>query len=144
MAVNETSTEKNICLEFKKVPDCLKLTWANAQTPFALPFLRVPNSKFNTLVSPNFNLRELRRSVTSAADKFLRLLHFLASENPIVKKVLSLSSEFQSLCAHVISFSFPVTFVYLTALNYLLSFDLVPFASLTGLYPIYLYSGSMR
>ncbi|KAI9106674.1 hypothetical protein K1719_022202 [Acacia pycnantha] len=101
MAVNETSTDKNICLEAKMVPDCLKPSWFTAQTPFALPSLRLPNSKFNTLVSRNLNLRELRGSMNSAVDKFFRLLHLLACENPIVKKVLSLSSDFQSLCEQI-------------------------------------------
>ncbi|KAI9106791.1 hypothetical protein K1719_022319 [Acacia pycnantha] len=101
MAVNETSTDKNICLEAKMVPDCLKPSWFTAQTPFALPSLRLPNSKFNTLVSRNLNLRELRESMNSAVDKFFRLLHLLACENPIVKKVLSLSSDFQSLCEQI-------------------------------------------
>lgn len=79
----------------------MKLSWAPAQTPLALPSLRVPTSKFNTLVSRNLNLRELSRSMNSAFGKFLRLLHLLACENPIVKKVLSLSSEFQSLCVQI-------------------------------------------
>ncbi|KAF7830413.1 ylmG-like protein 2, chloroplastic [Senna tora] len=104
MDVKETCSEKNTCIaiEAKMVPDCLKPTWANAQTPFALPFLRLPNSKINNaLVTPNFNLHDLRRSMTSAVDKFFRLVHLLASENPIVKKLLSLSSEFQSLCVQI-------------------------------------------
>ncbi|XP_028807068.1 ylmG homolog protein 2, chloroplastic [Neltuma alba] len=101
MAVNETSTDKNMCLEAKMVSDCLKPSWVTAQTPFALPSLRVPTSKFNTLVSRSLNLRELRRSMNSAVDKFFRVLHLLACENPIVKKVLSLSCEFQSFCAQI-------------------------------------------
>lgn len=135
MAVNETSTDKNICVEAKMVPDCLKPSWFTAQTPFALPSLRLPNSKLSTLVSRNLNLRELRRSMNSAVDKFFRLLHLLACENPVVKKVLSLSPEFQSLCEQVISFSFAITFLYFISSNNLISYDLVSFM-LNGLHRV--------
>ncbi|KAI4337190.1 hypothetical protein L6164_015636 [Bauhinia variegata] len=81
--------------------DCPLPIWANAQTPFALPFLRVFNSKSNSLVSPDVNFRELCRTVTSSADNLFRWVHLLASENPIVKRVLSLSSEFHSLCVQI-------------------------------------------
>lgn len=111
MAVNETSSKKYTCVEAKMVPDYLKPIWSIAQTPFALPFLRAPNSKFNPLVSPNFNLRELRKSMNSAVDRFFRLIHLVAAENPIVKKVLSMSSECQSLCVQVISIFLPNNFL---------------------------------
>ncbi|KAI4316466.1 hypothetical protein L6164_024444 [Bauhinia variegata] len=101
MAPSDSSTEKPLCTESKKVPNCLIPTWSNAQIPFALPFLRVSNSKLNSLVSPDVNFRELGRSVTSAADKFFKSVHLLALENPLVKKVLSLSSEFHNLCVQI-------------------------------------------
>ncbi|XP_061374838.1 ylmG homolog protein 2, chloroplastic [Gastrolobium bilobum] len=95
MAVNDGNDSSTEEIETKKVPYC----WGNAQTPFALPFLRfrVPNSNFTTFVSPP----ELRRSITNAADHFFSFLHSLASQNPILNKVLSLSSEFHSLCVQI-------------------------------------------
>ncbi|KAJ1382281.1 CCB3/YggT [Sesbania bispinosa] len=90
MAVNasDSSTET----ETKTV----SYSWGNAQTPFALPSfsLRLPITAF---VSPP----QLRTSITTAADNFFRFLDSLASQNPLLKKLLSLPSEFQSLCCQI-------------------------------------------
>ncbi|KAJ7958409.1 ylmG-like protein 2, chloroplastic [Quillaja saponaria] len=101
MAMNESSTENVVNKETMSYPKCSMLTSAISQTPFALPFLRVSNFKPSTSASPNINLRELHRSITSMVDNFLRFVHLFASENPVVKKVVSLSSEFQSLCKQI-------------------------------------------
>jgi len=95
---NDSSTE--IEKTQKKVSHC----WGNAQIPFALPFLTLPNSNFATFLSPP----QLHTSFTAAADHFLTLLHSLASQNPFLNKIISLPSQFHTLCVQVLLKNFPL------------------------------------
>lgn len=88
---NDSSTE--IEKTQKKVSHC----WGNAQIPFALPFLTLPNSNFATFLSPP----QLHTSFTAAADHFLTLLHSLASQNPFLNKIISLPSQFHTLSVQI-------------------------------------------
>ncbi|KAG5018518.1 hypothetical protein AAZX31_06G052000 [Glycine max] len=81
MAANDSSTE----IDTKKLSNC----WGNAQMPFALPTL---------LSSPP---QHLHTSFTTAADNFFRFLHSLASHNSFLNKILSLPSEFHTLCVQI-------------------------------------------
>ncbi|KAK7311949.1 hypothetical protein RJT34_10442 [Clitoria ternatea] len=70
-------------LDTKKFFHC----WANPQMPFALPFLNSPP--------------QLHKSITTVADNFIGFIHSLASQNPILNKILSLPSQFHTLCNQI-------------------------------------------
>lgn len=80
MNVNDPSSST------EKVPYC---SLGNGQTPLALPFLR------------NINLPQLPTPITTAADNFFRFIHSFASQNHILNKLVSLSSEFRTLCVQI-------------------------------------------
>ncbi|XP_004501430.1 ylmG homolog protein 2, chloroplastic [Cicer arietinum] len=67
--------------------------WGNAQSPLALPFLKLPIS--------NFSPPQLPASISNAAHHFSTLLHSLASQNPFLNKLLSLSSQFHNTCFQI-------------------------------------------
>ncbi|OAY26928.1 ylmG homolog protein 2, chloroplastic [Manihot esculenta] len=69
------------------VPSCVLVSSWIAQNPF-LRTLK-PN-----LASQNSVIRELHSSLTSTAEKCLRFLHLFASENPILKRIDTFSSDF--------------------------------------------------
>lgn len=94
---NDSTTE--IEKTQKKVSHC----WGNAQIPFALPFLTLPNSNLATFLSPP----QLHSSFTAVADHFFTLLHSLASQNPFLNKIISLPSQFHTLCVQVL-LNFPL------------------------------------
>ena len=102
MALNESSNSTDIteCKATKPVPNCGMVSWAFTQTPLAPPFLRPSNSNSNSkpcnYVCPIIILRDLQSSIMSTADKCFRFLHLFASENPVLNKLLSLSSEFHA------------------------------------------------
>lgn len=97
MALNESSTESRKYEEKKSAPSRVVLSWAFTQTPFLRPPNSSPNCKSSNFVRPSIILRDLRSSAVSAADHLFRFLHLFASENPVLKKVLSWSSEFRGL-----------------------------------------------
>ncbi|XP_058786009.1 ylmG homolog protein 2, chloroplastic-like [Vicia villosa] len=67
----------------------------NPQSPFliALPFFKLPISNFPT--------PQLPISISNAVDHCSKLLHSLASKNPILNKLLSLSSQFHDTCFQI-------------------------------------------
>lgn len=69
--------------------------------PFALPTL---------LSSPP---QHLHTSFTTAADNFFRFLHSLASHNSFLNKILSLPSEFHTLCVQVRNSKLPLSWYFL-------------------------------
>ncbi|OAY54160.1 ylmG homolog protein 2, chloroplastic [Manihot esculenta] len=69
------------------VPSFVLLSSWIAQNPFLRPLK--PN-----LASPNRMIRELHLSFTSTAEKCSRFLHLFASENPILRRILSFSSDY--------------------------------------------------
>lgn len=100
MALNSDNVTE--CKATKPVPNCGVFSWAFTQTPLAVapPFLRPFNSKpSNNYVCPNPNtiLRDIQTSIMSTTDKCFKLLHLFASENPVLKKLLSWSSEFHTI-----------------------------------------------
>lgn len=105
---NDSSAENTICIETKSVPNPAILSWCTftTQTPFLRPSNSGPNSNSNYKLSshfvrPSVILRDLRCSVMSTADKCFRFLLLFASQNPLLDKVLSLSSQFQGFCQQV-------------------------------------------
>ncbi|CAB4296583.1 unnamed protein product [Prunus armeniaca] len=86
-SASATETPKPLASNF--APNCAMLL---SSTNFA-PFLRA-----SPLKKPNLVLPDIPASIASATDKCLQLLHSLASQNPFLSKLLSLRSEFQSLC----------------------------------------------
>ncbi|XP_016647315.1 PREDICTED: ylmG homolog protein 2, chloroplastic [Prunus mume] len=89
-SVSATETPKPLASNF--APNCAMLL---SSTNFA-PFLRA-----SPLKKPNLVLPDIPASIASATDKCLQLLHSLASQNPFLSKLLSLRSEFQSLCHQI-------------------------------------------
>ncbi|KAK3213254.1 hypothetical protein Dsin_017960 [Dipteronia sinensis] len=98
MALDDSSPEnpKN-----NFVPNCIILSSAFSQTPFVHPFLRPSVAKnMVPIVSSNI-ITDLQNSIKSTADKFSRFFNSFASQNPVLQKLLSLSSEYQSFCYQV-------------------------------------------
>ncbi|KAL5559542.1 hypothetical protein UlMin_035753 [Ulmus minor] len=99
---NEASSAENSkAAAANLVPNCALLLSSSAKF---VPFLRPPsNKKLNNLASPNVVAigELLQTSISSVADNFLKFLHSFASENPLLQKVLSLHSEFNSFCHQV-------------------------------------------
>ncbi|ESW08881.1 hypothetical protein PHAVU_009G082300 [Phaseolus vulgaris] len=93
MGANNTNDSSTEIEKTKKVSHC----WGNPQIPFAIPFLTLPNSNFTTFLSPP----QLHTSFTTAADHFFTLLHTLASQNPFLNKIISLQSQFHTLCVQI-------------------------------------------
>lgn len=75
------------------VPSCTLLL----SSPKFMPFMRTSDKKPN-FVAPNIVVigELVHSSVVSAAEKCFRLLQSFASQNPLLKKVLSLPNEFHS------------------------------------------------
>lgn len=82
------------------------LSAGNVQTLLALP------SSFSPAIKPHHHRRRhrhshllgldaLRQSVASAAEGCLGFLHAFASRSPVVRKVLSLHSDFRSICREI-------------------------------------------
>ncbi|KAJ9168155.1 hypothetical protein P3X46_019714 [Hevea brasiliensis] len=69
------------------VPSCVLVSSWITQNPFVRPLK--PNLLFQNSV-----IRELRCSFTSTAEKCLRFLHLFASENPVLKRIISFSCDF--------------------------------------------------
>ncbi|KAK9273808.1 hypothetical protein L1049_018619 [Liquidambar formosana] len=91
---NESETEKSKCIaEFGS--NCVLLSSAFLQTPFVSPFLRPSKPNLASVDVPHI-VRDLHRSIVSTADRCLRFLHLLTSENPFLKKISSLSSDFHN------------------------------------------------
>ncbi|XP_015572872.1 ylmG homolog protein 2, chloroplastic [Ricinus communis] len=91
MASTEASMENSKGIVPKFVPNCVFLSSWVSQNPFLIrPFKPI------TLPSPNCALRELHTSLASTADKCFKILHLFASQNPILRKLLSLSSDCSS------------------------------------------------
>ncbi|KAJ4708900.1 ylmG-like protein 2, chloroplastic [Melia azedarach] len=98
MSQIESSTErraKNI------VANCTLLSSAFLQTPFVQPFLRPSIERNMVPVASSNVIRDLHNSIVSTTDKFSRFFHSIASQNPVLQKFLSLSSEFHSFCHQV-------------------------------------------
>ncbi|XP_057737101.1 ylmG homolog protein 2, chloroplastic [Arachis stenosperma] len=103
MNVNEsssttTTTATEIDEAKKAASFCSVRSWGNPQTPFALPFRRFGAPTSNA--SPNnhiINIPELRRFMSDAAHDLIRF----ASQNPVVNKLISLHSQFQSICLQI-------------------------------------------
>ncbi|XP_030448557.1 ylmG homolog protein 2, chloroplastic [Syzygium oleosum] len=74
---------------------------SNVQTPLALPLSFRPAMKHHRHDDHPLNLDALRRSLASAADGCLGFLHSVASRSPLVGKVLSLHSDFRSICRQI-------------------------------------------
>ncbi|CAN6539591.1 unnamed protein product [Malus baccata var. baccata] len=70
-----------------------------SSTNFA-PFLRASPSSSSSK-KPHFVLPDFPASIASAADKCSQLLHSLASQNPLLSKLISLRCEFQSICHQI-------------------------------------------
>ncbi|KAI3411599.1 uncharacterized protein J3R85_017776 [Psidium guajava] len=74
---------------------------SNIQTPLTLPL------SFRPAINPHhrhdhlLNLDALRKSLASTADGCLRFLHAFASRSPLVRKVVSLHSDFRSICRQI-------------------------------------------
>ncbi|KAH7523883.1 ylmG homolog protein 2, chloroplastic [Ziziphus jujuba] len=90
MAVNESSSSAETS---NFVPSCTLLL----SSPKFMPFMRTSDKKPN-FVAPNIVVigELVHSSVVSAAEKCFRLLQSFASQNPLLKKVLSLPNEFHS------------------------------------------------
>lgn len=100
MAVNDLSSSSSAETS-NFVPNCaLLLSW-----PKFVPFLGTSAKKPN-FVAPNIVVigELVHTSVVSAAEKCFGLLHSFASQNPLLKKLLSLPNEFQSF-RHQVSIS---------------------------------------
>ncbi|XP_022131764.1 ylmG homolog protein 2, chloroplastic [Momordica charantia] len=77
---------------FNFVPNCVSsFSPAFSQTAFG-----VSRRRHADFGPPCNFLRDLHESFASTAEKCIVFVHSLASENPFLKKLLSLSSEFQS------------------------------------------------
>ena len=95
---------------FSFVPNCISsFSPAFSQTPFGASRRRhvdfVPPCKF---------LRDLHESFASTAEKCIVFFHSLASENPFLNKLMSLSSELQSFHHQVNNCKFHATNCILT------------------------------
>ncbi|GLT75986.1 hypothetical protein SLA2020_476730 [Shorea laevis] len=102
MVVSVNAAEKTRSEAFNLMKNSVVFSSAFSQTPFAPPFLR--RLKRNSVpVVPQTVIRDLHNSIVSAADEFVRGLHSFASQNPVFKKVLRLSSEFQSFCNEIVT-----------------------------------------
>lgn len=101
MASNESSAENTECRVKKVVSSCITLSSAFSRTPFVQPFLK-PSFARNMVpvASPNI-IRDLQNSIISTTDKVSKFLNSLASQNPLLQKFLSLSSEFHNFCHQV-------------------------------------------
>ncbi|XP_047154907.1 ylmG homolog protein 2, chloroplastic [Vigna umbellata] len=95
MGANNTNDSTT---EIEKTQKKLSHCWGNAQIPFALPFLTLPNSNFATFLSPP----QLHTSLTAVADHFFTLLHSLASQNTFLNRIISLPSQFHTLCIQIL------------------------------------------
>ncbi|PNX92445.1 YGGT family protein [Trifolium pratense] len=84
MAMNngtDTETKNNISFHWGR----------NSQSPF---LVALPNIS-------NFSPPQLPTSISNAVDHFSTLLQSLASQNPIINKLLSLSSQFHNTCYQI-------------------------------------------
>lgn len=81
MAPNATDSETNNNISFHST---------NPQSPFliALPFFKLPTPQIPT-------------SISNAVDHCSKLLHSLASQNPILNKLLFISSQFHDTCFQI-------------------------------------------
>ncbi|KAL2926846.1 YlmG-like protein 2 chloroplastic [Bienertia sinuspersici] len=87
-----TPTEKNSKCELPK----LLTIFPVIAPPFSpQQFFFKPNSTVLAL-SPADVLHNFHKSIASNADKFLQFLHFSATQNPFLNKILSLSSYLQN------------------------------------------------
>ncbi|GLT25636.1 hypothetical protein SLA2020_007540 [Shorea laevis] len=93
----EPVTENTKCKTVNLLRNCVLLSSAFSQAQFAPPFSR-PWKPIPAQVSHQAVIRNLHSSAVSAAEEFLKGLNSFASQNPVFKKILSLSSEFQSFC----------------------------------------------
>lgn len=102
MALNESSAENPKCrVNRSSVPNCIILSSAFSQTPFAHPFFR-PSLPKNLLPLPSPNIiTHLHTSIISTADKFSAFIQSLASQNPLLQKFHSFSSQLHSFCHQV-------------------------------------------
>ncbi|KAF3446111.1 hypothetical protein FNV43_RR11290 [Rhamnella rubrinervis] len=102
MGVNESSssfaetTSQSSTTNF--VPNCALLL----SSPKFMPFFRASSKKPN-FVAPNIIVigEVVQRAAVTAADKCFTLLHLFASQNPLLKEVLSLPNKFHSFCHQV-------------------------------------------
>lgn len=95
MAPNESSTENRKCRENQKsMPNSIIPSSAFLQTPFAHPFFRPSLPKPSIITHPH-------SLIISTADKFFAFIQSLASQNPLIRKFHSLSSELHSFCHQV-------------------------------------------
>ncbi|KAJ4833609.1 hypothetical protein Tsubulata_022457 [Turnera subulata] len=74
------------------VPNCLFPSSPLLKNPFLKPII---------LPKPNLILRELNNSLTSTTEKCTSFLHAFASQNPVFKKIVSLSSDFSQQLAQI-------------------------------------------
>lgn len=81
-STTDTETKKNV-----------SFCWGNSQSTLAFPFLKSPIS--------NFSPPQLPTSISNAVDNCSNLLHSLASQNPFLNKLLSISSQFHDTCVQV-------------------------------------------
>nr|ACJ84760.1 unknown [Medicago truncatula] len=81
-STTDTETKKNV-----------SFCWGNSQSTLAFPFLKSPIS--------NFPPPQLPTSISNAVDNCSKLLHSLASQNPFLNKLLSLSSQFHDTCVQI-------------------------------------------
>ncbi|XP_065851371.1 ylmG homolog protein 2, chloroplastic [Euphorbia lathyris] len=88
MTSSEVSVENSKATLPSSTPNCLLLSSWFSQNPFLRPLK--PN-----LPSPNSTMRDLHSSLASTSDKCLSFLHLFASQNPILKRMLSFSSDFK-------------------------------------------------
>ncbi|KAJ0090745.1 hypothetical protein Patl1_13767 [Pistacia atlantica] len=102
MALNELSAENPKCgVNYNSVPNCIILSPAFSQTPFAHPFFR-PSLPKNLLPLPSPNIiTHLHTSIISSADKFSAFIQSLASQNPLLQKFQSFPSQLHSFCHQV-------------------------------------------
>ncbi|KAL5783528.1 hypothetical protein ACOSP7_008557 [Xanthoceras sorbifolium] len=100
MAVDDLSPENPKCGVKKNfVPNCIILSSVFPPSPFAHPFVRPSIAK--NMVPVASIVTDLQSSINSTAGKFSRFVHSLASQNPVLQKFLSLSTEFHSFCYQV-------------------------------------------
>lgn len=105
-----STEEKQKCVANHPVSNCLIVLPLSVpqfiHNPFASPSLlpsRQPNlssnkPKFQSLVQERVThfLLEFHSSIVSTADGCVKFLHLIASQNPIFKKVFSVSNDFQN------------------------------------------------
>lgn len=88
MASSEASMENSKAAPPSSASNCVLLSSWFSQNPFLRPLMK-PN-----LPSPNSVIRDLHTSPASTPDICLRFLHVIASQNPILNRILSFSSDF--------------------------------------------------